>query len=89
MPGTNAGTGEPVTFRCQAERLESDYMRGMREHRPLRTGRSKPYRRIGQGIRTMTTAHEYRCSCGHTGWSAHVDVVRLPRTPDWRPSHGG
>ena len=78
MPGTNAGTGEPITFRCHKERLGSDYARGMRQHWCRRTGRIKPYRPSSQGIRTMHTAYEYRCSCGHVGWSAHRDVLRCP-----------
>jgi hypothetical protein len=24
----------------------------------------------------MRTAFEYRCSCGHVGWTAHVDILR-------------
>lgn len=81
MPGTRAGTGQPISFACAIERREKLRVEfGMmlrREHRVIRTGRTRPYRRIGQGnMRTSTTAHEYRCSCGHVGWSAHVDLPR-------------
>lgn len=26
--------------------------------------------------------HEYRCECGHVGWSRHRGVVRLPLEGD-------
>lgn len=40
------------------------------------TGRTKPIRRRGGGPRMTNTAREYTCSCGHTGWSGHVDLER-------------
>lgn len=76
MPGTNAGTGQPITFRCANERREWP-KRG--RHSVVRTGRVKkrPYRALGQ--RMLMEAHEYRClTCGHVGWSGHVDVLRQP-----------
>jgi hypothetical protein len=76
MPGTNAGTGQPISFKCAVERRENLGLWGRIHHQVERTGRSKPYRRLGQGgMRTMRTAFEYRCSCGHVGWSAHIDIL--------------
>jgi hypothetical protein len=30
------------------------------------------------GSRTTRNQYEYRCECGHVGWSKHVDILRRP-----------
>jgi hypothetical protein len=75
MPGTNAGTGQPITFRCWVERRER-WKSFRDDHVVTMTGRTRPYHGHTGG-RMTTTAYEYRCSCGHVGWSAHVDAARL------------
>lgn len=29
------------------------------------------------GSRSTDRAREYVCSCGHTGWSNHIDLARM------------
>jgi len=97
MPGTNAGTGEPLSFRCARCRKRShrDRLYGIHAYpdghdhgfanRVHLTGRSRPYKRIGQGIRTDSIAYEYTCrDCGYTGWSAHRDLMRYAIRADRR-----
>lgn len=74
--GRSAGAGSPVWFRCHACRstLVND-----RSSTYELTGRTKPYKRSKYsmlGSRSTTTAYEYRCSCGHVGWSNHIDLAR-------------
>ena len=76
--GRSAGTGSPVWFRCFEDR--STIRGGYGEHRIELTGRSKPYHaKKGHTLGTRSTykTREYRCSCGHVGWSNHVDLARL------------
>ena len=92
MPGSNAGTGQPLNFRCHIQRLGWywGYRHPEDERRPIlfptghenitRTGRTRDNQR--GGIRMMNTAHEYRCECGHVGWSKHHDVLRCPLEKD-------
>lgn len=71
----SAGTGSPVWFRCYADRRGEGI-----DHVVTLTGRTRPYeskRRSAMGFRSTNTAREYECSCGHTGWSNHVDLERL------------
>lgn len=80
MPGTNAGTGEPIAFACAVERRERiwhDISQSLpKEHRVTPTGRTKARRTRGH-IRHGNVAREYRCSCGHVGWSNHKDLGRM------------
>lgn len=44
------------------------------------TGRKRRYhRKRGSmaGARSSEFTREYRCSCGHVGWSNHMDLERL------------
>ena len=72
--GRSAGTGSPVWFSCAACRR-----RGSRGgHNFQLTGRTKPYRSSGAlGSRSTATSREYRCTCGHVGWSNHIDLERF------------
>lgn len=50
--------------------------------RIVRTGRVKnaavPGRHAHAGSRMLNESHEYRCECGHVGWSKHRGVLRYP-----------
>jgi len=73
MPGTNAGTGSPITLRCS-------WCKKSHIDRPgtnlIATGRFRAVRY--HGIRQTNRKIEYRCKdCGHTGWTQHIDAERL------------
>lgn len=79
MPGTNAGTGQPITLKCSQCR-KTRWRRSDLEA----TGRTKPVprKRWGSqiGVRQTNRLIEYRClTCSHVGWSQHVDGERLLR----------
>lgn len=65
-PGTNAGTGQPIWFKCGRCRALAGAV--------ALTGRTRARRR--GGIRMTTRAREYVCECGYRGWSGHVDLER-------------
>lgn len=72
-----SGTGSPVWFRCANERRRIGV-----DHEIELTGRQRPYhpaRAIGS--RSTFVSREYACSCGHVGWSNHVDLARLAGEP--------
>ena len=72
--GANNGTGNPMYFACAKARKERSY-REREGHVVELTGRSKAAGRRG-GIRNSDRSREYKCSCGHVGWSRHVDLER-------------
>lgn len=82
--GDHVGTGVPLTFRCSKERLERDWRGGnsrveARHADIVRTGRTRRAPNPGKGHpRKLPVSFEYVCSCGHVGWSCHIDVVRHP-----------
>jgi hypothetical protein len=80
----SAGAGSPVYFMCSSERKTywRDRAEGLvRRHYVRLTGRKRPYkpqRHSALGLRSDTTAREYECiTCGHVGWSNHMDLKRL------------
>lgn len=78
--GKSAGPGSPVFFHCAKFRREGYKWRDSREHVIELTGRSKPYyagKSHALGQRSSYKTREYRCSCGHVGWSNHVDLARM------------
>lgn len=85
------GTGQPLSFMCSVERRDKWRWRGVphvlaARHQPIyRTGRTRsitPGRgRRGESLRTLAAVHEYRCACGHVGWSRHRDVLRCAVAP--------
>jgi len=87
MSGTNAGTGQPLAFRCAKCRIERPYRPGASGIRwgpssginVKLTGRTRPKGRVSAlGPRMDRIAREYRClDCGHVGWSHHYDLVRI------------
>lgn len=87
MPGTNAGTGQPLTLRCGKCKKYSDW----RNHRPVHleaTGRWKPRNDGRGGARISDRFFEYRClDCKHVGWSKHKDAERLFRK--WEEKNQG
>lgn len=81
--GQSAGAGSPVWFRCWADRQVGSRGGGT-DHRVTLTGRTRPYpHRQGHalGSRSSRTSREYRCSCGHVGWSNHVDLAEMAGVP--------
>jgi predicted RNA-binding Zn-ribbon protein involved in translation (DUF1610 family) len=79
MPGTNAGTGQPLTLRC-AKCRKSDVRRGTSRGTNLEaTGRLRPV--THRGVRQTNRKIQYRCrDCGHVGWTQHIDAERLFKT---------
>lgn len=84
MPGSNAGTGWPLTVRCAKCKRGRDWRNSIDEGTDLvRTSRTKPYTGGNRGARGLSTFHEYRCRvCKHVGWSRHVDIMRKPLETD-------
>lgn len=87
MPGTNAGTGQPLTFQCSncrrikgAVRPPGYIPRGYIGRVRL-TGRKRFANPKGNASRRSSThAREYEClDCGHVGWSRHTDLKYLEK----------
>ena len=75
MPGTNAGTGYPLTLRC-AQCKTSGLHRYDRSTNLEATGRTR--NALHRGIRQTHRKIEYRCrECGHVGWTQHMVAERL------------
>lgn len=84
-----SGTGYPYHFECSKARLiyygdrssrGEDVARTSRErsaHVIALTGRSKPVPSGKGHPRKSWRSREYKCSCGHVGWSNHKDLERL------------
>jgi hypothetical protein len=84
--GQSAGAGSPVWFMCYRERQSRgirDYLPGgWVRHRIKLTGRTRPYKPpkgSARGTRSTGLSREYECSCGHVGWSNHMDLERMER----------
>lgn len=85
------GTGYPIWFECaKARRIwygsrrqdETEAIarthRERARHRVELTGRTRPTPWNGKGhVRKSWTTFEYRCSCGHVGWSSHVSLESM------------
>jgi hypothetical protein len=73
--GSNNGTGQPNWFRCsQCRRTTRGGDGGWLGDVEL-TGRRRPHRGKS-GARNTHIDREYVCqSCGHVGWSCHVDLA--------------
>lgn len=75
MPGTNAGTGQPIHFRCSQCRAEGARWPLGSEHRVELTGKVRDAKAGTAGVRNSRRALEYRClDCDHVGWSRHIDL---------------
>lgn len=78
--GRAAGTGSPLFFHCPVARRNRDpWTWDLPDgHTITLTGRTRPFTPSGaRGQRSTFTSYEYRCSCGYTGWSSHMDLARL------------
>lgn len=77
---SGAGTGVPNWFMCPVLRRiwpRTDYHQ--RGHVVTRTGRVRPRNAHGKmHPRMLKESHEFICTCGHTGWSAHKGVLQCP-----------
>lgn len=81
----SSGTGSPFRFRCHmarkswhaAHRLHPEALVRVL-HEVTLTGRTRPYRNRYHAIvgRSTVVAREYRCTCGHVGWSNHSDLSK-------------
>ena len=75
----SAGPGSPISFMCGTLRRKHSDWRDYDAHRVTLTGRERPYRASptsALGLRSTTVSREYRCTCGHVGWSNHADLGR-------------
>jgi len=86
-----SGAGQPLSFDCAMCRRTTGpcrpYVTGVPldhrrcSHHQYRTGRTRKAP-PSSNRRSLDMEHEYVCECGHTGWhtgwSRHVDVMRLP-----------
>lgn len=74
--GSNNGTGQPNWFRCSKCRSTLRGGNGGWAGDVKLTGRKRPHRGKA-GARNTFIDREYCCNtCGHTGWSCHVDLAR-------------
>ena len=73
--GSNNGTGQPNWFRCSKCRSTVSGSRGGWANDVELTGRKQRF--VGKGgARVTHIRREYRCgSCGHVGWSRHIDLA--------------
>lgn len=92
MPGSNAGTGQPLYFQCGKcrlrgggyWRLDTSYARWIRKmgkaDRITLTGRTRAAPHGNAFGRSTTRRREYKClDCGHVGWSRHSDLERMEK----------
>lgn len=81
--GDPYGMYQPLAFACTKCRKEPSFFerRGSSYGRRVElTGRSRVQRSKGKNFRRWPDeALEYKCPCGHVGWSRHPDVHRLKR----------
>lgn len=76
-------TGKPHSFKCSKARGDrrliqlpsGGYTTEQREgHNVKRTGKSKPNPSHNTRGFWLHNLFEYKCSCGHTGWTAHPNI---------------
>lgn len=77
MPGTNAGTGQPLTLRCAKCKVGRDWREDRAGGTNLEaTGRVRAVKH--QTVRQTNRKIQYRCKdCGHVGWTQHRSAERL------------
>jgi hypothetical protein len=79
----SSGPGSPIYFMCHACRRARARSLDWREYKVgtvKLTGRTRAYTSKGYtalGVRGDRVAREYKCSCGHVGWSNHNDLKRM------------
>jgi hypothetical protein len=83
--GSNNGTGQPNWFRCSKCRstVRGGHHCGFANDVEL-TGEQRPHRSKKGGARITHIDRQYRClSCGHVGWSCHVELAdKAGESPD-------
>ena len=76
----------PGWFRCPVHRrhlADAGWDTSLRRqvaaepHNITLTGKTKPNPSRKIGPRTSRVSREYTCSCGHTGWSTHIDLEHM------------
>lgn len=79
--GSHCGTGYPLSFACHRWRRTRDWRSyGSAEdagHVPVLTGQTKKVYDTKGHHRKLHTSYQYRCQCGHVGWSTHPGVLQL------------
>jgi DNA-directed RNA polymerase subunit RPC12/RpoP len=94
VPGTNAGTGQPLTLRCSKCRRNFFEMqrRSSCGTNLVRTGVTKPLaksQRGNGGRRVLQERVQYRClDCGHVGLTRVKDVLNKPFEEDEGDDNG-
>jgi hypothetical protein len=92
--GSNAGTGQPITFQCSQCRKKNDsifrrpYLGPRTGFRVKLTGKKRPCKQGNAGGRNSRHRRQYEClDCGHVGWSRHIDLERQEKisTPTKMP----
>lgn len=80
----NSGAGSPNVFMCHAQRMQwHEHRDPDSDHVVTLTGKKrKVYRSIytRRGPRSSDVSRQYECSCGHIGWSNHMDLERMENT---------
>lgn len=81
MPGTNAGTGYPIFFKCpKCVRRAGWRNEGNHGFKYEVTGKVRPLTSAQQGHgnpRAVYYRVQFKClECGHVGWSRHKDLAR-------------
>ena len=99
MPGSNAGTGQPLGFMCAKCRLSEFWRYRWAYCNDPRIGfevtgrrRYRPSFNRGGGRTDTEYVYEYRCTreaCGHVGWSRHKLVRRAWERKKETPSEEG
>lgn len=86
MPGTNAGTGQPLHFRCSKCRARgASWPFGLKTRVEL-SGQERPIDDGNSRGRSTSTLRQYEClDCGHIGWSRHVDLEWLSHSLHLEP----
>lgn len=65
----SAGTGQPLWWKCSVCRRA-----GLQYTSKEPTGNARVSRTGNAHGRSLPFLIEYRCTCGHVGWSRHIDA---------------
>jgi ribosomal protein S27E len=80
-PGTNAGTGQPLTFRCAKCKVGRRWYESSEDRVGCNveaTGKTRGKIRERHWGRMLSYYVQYRClDCGHVGWSRHHTMEGL------------
>lgn len=73
-------------FHCAVFRREDRKTRDRSAHVISLTGRKRVMSIGNAGNRNSKHSREYKCSCGHVGWSRHVDLEVVEATKAYHDS---